>query len=159
MTVQYVCYWYKTTAMLIIVLFPRWGMMMIKINGIKVFCKQLMIWIYVSGLAGTSSGHIGYYSSKGGSQEVASSLFSPKPQCLSEPNQRVMTVRWRSGTFVTDLTVNCCETVAVCFGLSTRTTQLGSGKDPGLGRRPVFDPSNHLTLPPLLTTLEGYHRL
>lgn len=44
---------------------------MIKKNGIKVFCKQLMIWIYVSGLAGTSSGHIGYYSSKGGSQEVA----------------------------------------------------------------------------------------
>lgn len=43
---------------------------MIKKNGIKVFCKQLMIWIYVSGLAGTSSGHIGYYSSKGGSQEV-----------------------------------------------------------------------------------------
>lgn len=41
---------------------------MIKKNGIKVFCKQLMIWIYVSGLAGTSSGHIGYYSSKGGSQ-------------------------------------------------------------------------------------------
>ena len=30
-----------------------------------------MIWIYVSGLAGTSSGHIGYYSSKEGSQEVA----------------------------------------------------------------------------------------
>lgn len=70
-----------------------------------------------------------------------------------------MTVRWRSGTFTTDLTVNCCETVTVCFGSSTRTARLGSGTDPGLGRRPVFDPLDHLTLPPLLTTLEGYRRL
>lgn len=49
---------------LIIVLFPRWGMKM----------RQLRILIYVSGLAVTSSGHIGYYSSKGGSQEVTFNL-------------------------------------------------------------------------------------